>query len=248
MFRPTRTPSHRSRLGNAGANVIARRTLRQYNDDMEMNPDIEQNVSNESVFVESYVTDIARMLEPVTYNSNKNSIIRRCVAGNNKLTNNNKLNNNKSTDDNELFRIKAEMFCMEGQLQKLQQEKSNIEKEAENTILRADMLSRKLREKELEIQQIKEEVQQAIREVSRAKEEAETDAIIAVLTNRVENIKINKEKEPRVDECIICCENKKESVFVPCGHSCTCLSCGSKIKKCPVCRKRYKSVIKLYLS
>lgn len=40
--------------------------------------------------------------------------------------------------------------------------------------------------------------------------------------------------------CIICTIEKKEAVFYPCGHCCTCKECGDKIKDsqkgCPICK------------
>jgi len=49
-------------------------------------------------------------------------------------------------------------------------------------------------------------------------------------------------------ECMICCNNRKESVFYPCGHRCTCYSCGvrffSVFKKCPKCHEKAKCIIK----
>ena len=49
-------------------------------------------------------------------------------------------------------------------------------------------------------------------------------------------------------ECMICCNNRKESIFFPCGHRCTCYSCGvrffSVFKKCPKCQEEAKCLIK----
>ena len=49
-------------------------------------------------------------------------------------------------------------------------------------------------------------------------------------------------------ECMICCNNRKESIFYPCGHRCTCYSCGvmyfSVFKKCPKCQDEAKCIIK----
>lgn len=38
------------------------------------------------------------------------------------------------------------------------------------------------------------------------------------------------------NECCICFENEKNSVFIPCGHYYCCMSCSKQIKKCPICR------------
>ena len=49
-------------------------------------------------------------------------------------------------------------------------------------------------------------------------------------------------------ECIICHNNYKESVFVPCGHRCVCYNCAlivfSVYKKCPKCNKEATCFIK----
>jgi len=44
------------------------------------------------------------------------------------------------------------------------------------------------------------------------------------------------EDEPN---CIICLDNNKEKICVPCGHYCMCINCISQLsnpKKCPLCR------------
>jgi len=51
--------------------------------------------------------------------------------------------------------------------------------------------------------------------------------------------------------CIVCTEFVKNTIFDPCGHSCTCLKCSKKImdenRKCPICREKIKEVKPLYL-
>lgn len=37
-------------------------------------------------------------------------------------------------------------------------------------------------------------------------------------------------------ECVVCLEDPKTLVMVPCGHYCLCSSCKIKIFKCPLCR------------
>ena len=39
-------------------------------------------------------------------------------------------------------------------------------------------------------------------------------------------------------ECVICMENKKLNLYIPCGHVCVCLECDKKLKNriCPICR------------
>lgn len=40
------------------------------------------------------------------------------------------------------------------------------------------------------------------------------------------------------EQCVICLENCKDTVFLPCRHLCTCWSCASRIgnSACPTCR------------
>lgn len=44
-----------------------------------------------------------------------------------------------------------------------------------------------------------------------------------------------------VDECLLCSEQKRDTVFKPCGHVVACEACGSRIKKCLICRETVSS-------
>ena len=48
--------------------------------------------------------------------------------------------------------------------------------------------------------------------------------------------------------CMICNNNRKESIFYPCGHRCVCYNCAvmyfSVFKKCPKCRENAKCIIR----
>ena len=37
-------------------------------------------------------------------------------------------------------------------------------------------------------------------------------------------------------ECIICMDNMKNTMFVPCGHICVCDNCHKGLRNCPICR------------
>ena len=65
----------------------------------------------------------------------------------------------------------------------------------------------------------------------------------------------NKSKETAIKKlnnlCLICHWNKKESVFYPCGHRCTCYKCAVYYfylnKKCPKCFKKIEAIVpKIY--
>jgi hypothetical protein len=55
-------------------------------------------------------------------------------------------------------------------------------------------------------------------------------------------------KNISLGECIVCHNNLKESVFVPCGHRCVCYNCAVIVfaitKKCPRCNKEATCFIK----
>ncbi|XP_076901131.1 E3 ubiquitin-protein ligase SP1-like isoform X1 [Bidens hawaiensis] len=48
------------------------------------------------------------------------------------------------------------------------------------------------------------------------------------------------------DICVICLEQEYNSVFVPCGHMCCCVTCSSHLTSCPLCRSRITQVVKTF--
>jgi len=53
--------------------------------------------------------------------------------------------------------------------------------------------------------------------------------------------KLSDASEINVDECLLCSEQKRDTVFKPCGHVVSCEACGSRIKKCLICRETVAS-------
>jgi len=53
-------------------------------------------------------------------------------------------------------------------------------------------------------------------------------------------------------ECVICCDALRETVFYPCGHQLLCHPCSQRFLKearhqlCPVCRNRVNDSIRVY--
>ncbi|XP_055906296.1 E3 ubiquitin-protein ligase mind-bomb isoform X1 [Eupeodes corollae] len=43
------------------------------------------------------------------------------------------------------------------------------------------------------------------------------------------------------DECMVCSDLKRDTVFKPCGHVCCCDTCAPRVKKCLVCREAVSS-------
>lgn len=47
--------------------------------------------------------------------------------------------------------------------------------------------------------------------------------------------------------CKICFVNEYNTVFLPCGHILACAKCAATQKDCPLCRKRFKSIHRIFL-
>ena len=44
-------------------------------------------------------------------------------------------------------------------------------------------------------------------------------------------------------ECVICLCTESKIIFTPCGHKCSCIDCGKKLKDCCICRAHINSMI-----
>lgn len=47
-------------------------------------------------------------------------------------------------------------------------------------------------------------------------------------------------------KCVICMENNKSYLFMPCKHVCCCEKCSKNLKQCPICRNTIESSFKIY--
>jgi hypothetical protein len=52
--------------------------------------------------------------------------------------------------------------------------------------------------------------------------------------------------------CVVCLVERKDHVFIPCGHLCACEGCATEITNmkdptCPMCRAPFVSVNKVFL-
>lgn len=63
-----------------------------------------------------------------------------------------------------------------------------------------------------------------------------------------EKIKSNTDKLNLISNpiCVICTENKITLAFNPCGHLVCCSSCVNKIDKCPICKSKINSKLKIF--
>ena len=50
------------------------------------------------------------------------------------------------------------------------------------------------------------------------------------------------------DTCVVCMDATRNATFVPCGHLATCYECSQSIsnRKCPICRAKYRQVLRVY--
>jgi hypothetical protein len=50
-------------------------------------------------------------------------------------------------------------------------------------------------------------------------------------------------------QCVVCLDNEKVCAPDACGHRCLCISCSKKItdRKCPLCRRRFAKITKIFL-
>jgi hypothetical protein len=52
---------------------------------------------------------------------------------------------------------------------------------------------------------------------------------------------------PSKKECIICLDDEREVVLVPCGHATLCWDCSEGLRECPTCRCEVESAIRFFL-
>lgn len=48
-----------------------------------------------------------------------------------------------------------------------------------------------------------------------------------------------------LEECLVCSDHKRETLFQPCGHVACCFSCAPRVKKCLICREPVLSYTKI---
>ena len=46
-------------------------------------------------------------------------------------------------------------------------------------------------------------------------------------------------------ECLVCSDNKRDTLFQPCSHVVTCHACASRVKKCLLCKENVQTRIKV---
>ena len=49
------------------------------------------------------------------------------------------------------------------------------------------------------------------------------------------NMEVNEEES--LEECMVCSDMKRDTLFGPCGHIATCSICSPRVKKCLMCKE-----------
>ncbi|XP_064607663.1 baculoviral IAP repeat-containing protein 7-B-like [Liolophura sinensis] len=90
------------------------------------------------------------------------------------------------------------------------------------------------------------DVSEAPRDIGSSKQEKidDTDAERQEMMSLVEENRELMEKTM----CKICLTEKCQLTFLPCGHLVTCLTCGPKLRKCPICRATIKGRVRIYMA
>lgn len=61
------------------------------------------------------------------------------------------------------------------------------------------------------------------------------------------NLPLNTDEDQDSRSCKICFENEYNTIFLPCGHVLACAKCAISQMKCPMCRKPYTNINRIYL-
>ena len=48
--------------------------------------------------------------------------------------------------------------------------------------------------------------------------------------------------------CVICCDQEKDCVYLPCKHNTACIKCSKNLKECPICRVKIEDYVRIYRS
>ena len=85
----------------------------------------------------------------------------------------------------------------------------------------------------------------------------ESDRLLWVMYNILLDIKEKSFLHPEgedvksdINNCVVCCSNKKQILSSNCGHFCVCFGCSKKIlamgRLCPICRGSWSNLVKVY--
>ncbi|XP_033762592.1 uncharacterized protein LOC117344062 [Pecten maximus] len=72
---------------------------------------------------------------------------------------------------------------------------------------------------------------------------------------RLEDFEREMEKERERQKCVVCQDQNKSVLILPCRHMCLCVDCGNQIARarnvarrtCPLCRQRIRTIMNVYV-
>jgi len=59
------------------------------------------------------------------------------------------------------------------------------------------------------------------------------------------NAAIIRNDQESLEECMVCSDMKRDTLFGPCCHICTCSLCSPRVKKCLMCKEPVQSRTKV---
>jgi len=75
----------------------------------------------------------------------------------------------------------------------------------------------------------------------------EQNPLTEILEMNIEVQKIIQKKSFKCNDCVICLDQPKEIMLIPCNHMCVCSKCSQKVTICPICRQQTEQKIKVYV-
>ena len=74
-------------------------------------------------------------------------------------------------------------------------------------------------------------------------------ALLQTQLDEIETVVEGLRQDSQKAKCIVCMEEEREALFLPCGHLVCCRKCAGKTKrKCPICRKSVHAQQRVYLA
>lgn len=65
-------------------------------------------------------------------------------------------------------------------------------------------------------------------------------------TCKIKTALVSERSNPNA--CIICFENDKDCVYMPCKHNTACIRCSKNLRDCPICRYKIEDFVRIYKS
>lgn len=123
----------------------------------------------------------------------------------------------------------------------------------EINLLKRDLENKSLIEKKKIMEEMKKNKENGVdasADLKKLSKNGDNKQIMSIIKKKeAEKQLIQEELEKLQDEknCVICLENPKNILFLPCKHISCCSECSSQVKECPMCRAKIDQKIETYL-